>query len=132
MAWARLISCTELLHELKIWTQDEKIPATLAVSVAKRWQSGLEGCEKKMATIEQQQLILSAKVKKRLLLNYLLTIESEHVQQYVWQYLVLESDTAGIKKWLNAMINSLISIRISKWSKIAQEKIMIARRLIEQ
>ncbi|MFQ3176858.1 MAG: hypothetical protein ACI93H_001861, partial [Psychromonas sp.] len=92
----------------------------------------LEGCEKKMATIEQQQLILSAKVKKRLLLNYLLTIESEHVQQYVWQYLVLESDTARIKKWLNAMINSLIPICISKWSKIAQDKIMIARRLIEQ
>jgi hypothetical protein len=26
----------------------------------------------------------------------------------------------------------LIQIRISKWSKIAQEKIMIARRLIKQ
>jgi hypothetical protein len=64
-----------------------------------------------MAAIEQQQLILSAKVQKRLLLNYLLTIESGYVQEYVQedvqQYLISESDAARIKKLLNAMISSL-------------------------
>ncbi|WP_157823186.1 hypothetical protein [Psychromonas sp. MB-3u-54] len=60
-----------------------------------------------MATIERQQPILSAKVQKRLRLNYLLTIESEHVQEYVRQYLISESDATPIKKGLSAMINSL-------------------------
>jgi CPA1 family monovalent cation:H+ antiporter len=111
MAWPRLISCTEVLNELKIWTQDEKIPATVAASVAKIWQGWLDGSETKMAAIKQQQPLLSAKVQRRLLRNYLLTIQSEHVQEhvqeYVQKYLISESDAARIKKLLTAIINSL-------------------------
>lgn len=103
MAWARLISCKEVLDELQIWTQDEKIPAAVAASVAKIWQGWLDGCETKITTIEQQHPTLSARIQRRLLLNYLLTIQSEHLQEYVQQHLITESDAERINKLLRAM-----------------------------
>ncbi|HEY5715500.1 MAG TPA: sodium:proton antiporter [Psychromonas sp.] len=103
MAWARLLSCNKALEELQKWSDDENIPSTVTTSVAKIWQSWLEGCEIKIARIERQQPIISAKVQRRLLSSYLLTIQSEHIQQYVQQCLISEPDAERIKEILRKM-----------------------------
>jgi hypothetical protein len=47
-------------------------------------------------------------------------------------FLTTPSKISGFLAINNSYTKRIIPIRISKWSKIAQEKVMIARRLIEQ
>ncbi|WP_245905375.1 cation:proton antiporter [Photobacterium lipolyticum] len=103
MAWARFLSCNNVLDEFKAWTEDEEIPEAVAGSVAKIWQGWLDSCETKIVTIEHQQPIISAQVQRRLLRNYLLTAQSEHLQNYVQQYLISEEDAEQIKEQLRSM-----------------------------
>ena len=103
MAWARLLSCNYVLDELQILSEEEKIPATVTEDVAKIWQGWLDGCEAKIATIEQHHPIMSAGVQRKLLRNYLRTAQSEHLQQYVQQHLISEEDVEHIKEILKSM-----------------------------
>ncbi|MCW8330167.1 sodium:proton antiporter [Photobacterium sp. SDRW27] len=103
MAWARLISCTNVLEGLETITKEEGIPPTVADNVAKIWLGWLESCEVKIAEIEKQQPVMAARVQRQLLRNYLKTAQSEHLQQYVQQCLISEEDAERIKKLLKSM-----------------------------
>lgn len=103
MAWARLLSCHYVLQELESMAKEENIPVTIIDSTAKIWQGWLTSCETKIATIEKHQPIVSVKVQRRLVKNYLHTAQSEHLQQYVQQCLISEEDAERIKELLKAM-----------------------------
>lgn len=103
MAWARLISCNNVLEELEIWSEDENIPVAVAQDVAKIWQGWLDSCEMKVTSLDQLYPVISAKVQRRLLKNFLLTAQSEHLQQYVQQCLISEADAERIKVLLKSM-----------------------------
>ncbi|WP_372882435.1 cation:proton antiporter [Psychromonas sp.] len=103
MAWARLISSNKVLEELQKWSEEENLPATVVASVAKIWQGWTNSCEIKIAEIEQQQPVISAKVQRRLLINYLRTIQAQHIQKYVQQCLISEPDAERIKEILRTM-----------------------------
>ena len=103
MAWARLFSCNYVLDELRIWSKEQNISATVAEGVAKIWQGWLDSCEVKIAEIERQQPIIAAGVQRKLLKNYLQTAQTEHLQQYVQQHLISEADADNIKELLKSM-----------------------------
>ncbi len=103
MAWAKLFSCNYVLDELQRWSDEEKIPATVAKGVAKIWQGWLDSCEVKIAHIEQQHPIVAAGVQRKLLRSYIHTAQSEHLQQYVQQHLISEEDMEHIKTLLKSM-----------------------------
>ncbi|WP_019613864.1 cation:proton antiporter [Psychromonas ossibalaenae] len=103
MAWARLFSCNTVLDALKTWSEEENIPAPVVAGVAKIWQGWLMSCEAKIALIEEKHPVISAGVQRRLLKNYLMTAQSEYLQQYVQQYLITEADAEHIKALLKSL-----------------------------